>query len=336
MKSDGALVLGENISCDGFASDKKIRVQTHIHQDHMADFNTSKANQKIIVSEETHALLRAIYNADIPYRPNIIQLKYNEEFFCEKESIKIISSGHMLGSVQVLVTHADGYTVGYSSDFFWPLDNVIKCDELIVDATYGDSLRSRQFTQQNVDDCLIQLIGESISQGKATACIGHIGRLQGALHLVSDLIRWPILCSPRAQALATVFRSYGQAIPETILSTSNEAIIILQEKIPCFAFVTLPELRHLSWIARMRKITLSAYVCSISNPLVVYPNGDSNVSLTDHANFDGTIAYIRATGAKRVLTDPRSGNAQALASSVRDLLSIEAEQISIRKSAAWG
>jgi putative mRNA 3-end processing factor len=336
LKSDGAIVLGESVSCDGFAFDKPFRVQTHIHHDHMVDFDTSKANQHIVVSSETLALLKALYNADIPYRSNIRVISCGQSFACEEETVLLLPSHHMLGSVQVLVTHSDGYRVGYSSDFFWPVEDVIECDELVVDATYGDSLRSRNFSQQQAEDCLIKAVAESMARGLPTACIGHNGRLQSALHVVSDLISWPIICSPRAYPVASVYRDHGYAIPDVLLSTSPEAIALLKERHPCFAFVTLPEQRHLPWVSRMRKIVLSAYVSTIDHPLVKYSNGDCAISFTDHASFEGTLEYIRATGARRVLADPRSGNAQALATSVRDVLGLEASEIARHESASWG
>lgn len=335
-RKDGALILSPHICCDGFAINQSLRVQSHIHSDHMVDFCTSKANQHIAVSSETLALLEALYNADIPLRSNIQAYPYKEFHDWKNEKFQLLESNHMLGSSQVLVVHSDGYRVGYSSDFFWPIHEVIECDELIIDSTYGDSLRSRKFSQEHATQCFIEKISESRAQGKKTACIAHNGRLQTALQIASEDSSWPIIASPKAFALVNVYKNHGVHLPETIISTSTQAKGIICGDDPFFAFATLPEQRHIPWISKMKKIVLSAYVSNVDHPLTTYPNGDCVVSFTDHADFNGTIEYIKQTGAKIVLSDPRSGNAQALANSVSNLLGKTAHVIHTDTSAAWG
>ncbi len=146
LKDDGTILLGQQISCDGFACNRPIRIQTHIHADHMVDFNTSKANQRIFMSEQTRSLLCAIQNADLPYRDNVIGVAFGEREAVGAEEITLLPSHHMLGGAQVQVTCADGYRVGYSSDFFWPVESTISVDELVVDSTYGnpEARRSRR------------------------------------------------------------------------------------------------------------------------------------------------------------------------------------------------
>ena len=53
----GAVLLGTNLVCDGFAHGREFRVQTHIHDDHMAEFDRSKGSQDILLSPETLELL---------------------------------------------------------------------------------------------------------------------------------------------------------------------------------------------------------------------------------------------------------------------------------------
>jgi putative mRNA 3-end processing factor len=336
LKSDGAILLGDLVSADGFAFNKPVRVQTHIHSDHMVDFDTSKANQTIVMSPETRALLNALHNADLPYRNNLSTVRSGEKFRVEDEIVELYPSQHMLGSVQVKVTCKDGYAVGYSSDFFWPIETVMQVDELIVDATYGDPLRTRRFSQQLADDCLEQAATVSIVKGLSTACVGHVGRLHYALHLLGSLIPWPIICSPRTFALVSTYHQNGYPMPPVLRSDAPEAIEHLRARTPVFAFVTLHEQRHLPWLTRMRKITLSAHIASPEHPVTSYDNGDCCISLTDHADFPGTLNYIQQSGAKIVYTDPRSGNAAALAEAVRTQLGLSASIVPELRSLEWG
>jgi len=336
IKPDGAILLGASVSCDGFAWDCPVRVQTHIHADHMLDFDTSKANQTIVTSSPTLALLYGLYNADLPHRSNLIGLDYGMGLTVNGDVLRLLPSNHMLGCAQVCVTCCDGYRVGYSSDFYWPLDEAIRVDELLVDATYGEPGSTRNFTQQLVDEKLVSAVLGSEAAGKLTAVVGHNGRLQYALHILGQLLRVPIICSPKAFALVDVYRQHGYAIPMVLASDSDEGLEVLRSRQPCVAFITFHERRHLPWTDRFVKIALSAHMANRDDPVLRYDNGDCCIALTDHADFDGTVAYIRATGARLVWTDPRSGNAEALAVAVRERLGIECRTVERIVSLAWG
>lgn len=55
--ASGAVCLGSKVVCDGFIQNYPFRVQTHVHDDHMVDFDTSKGMQDILMSPETFDLL---------------------------------------------------------------------------------------------------------------------------------------------------------------------------------------------------------------------------------------------------------------------------------------
>src|SRR5687767_7287625 len=98
VSATGAVHLGSRVVCDGFSYSAKIRVQSHIHVDHMSDFDASKGFQDLIMTAATRDLLIAERNADLEYRENIKTLRYDEEMELEGERIRLVSSGHMLGS----------------------------------------------------------------------------------------------------------------------------------------------------------------------------------------------------------------------------------------------
>ena len=330
------MLLGSNVSCDGFAVDRAVRVQSHIHSDHMVDFGSSKANQTIVASVPTLDLLVAIFNADLPYRKNLAALAAGMTMNVDEDLLELVPSGHMLGSSQVKVTCADGYRLGYSSDFFWPLEPVIEVDELLIDSTYGDPLRSRSYTQEQADACYLELLSASLASLRPTVVLSHNGRLQHALQLAASVVTVPIVVSPRAYPLVEVYRRHGYAMPDVACSADEVGIRLLRSGDPVVAFATLPEQRHLSWPARFAKIHLSAHVSRLDDPVTLYENGDCCIALTDHADFGGTMEFIAATGATRVWTDPRSGNAEALAQAVREQLGIEAGVVTELVDRGWG
>src|SRR4051812_37740628 len=101
VENDGAVRLGEDVSCDGFLESCGTRVQTHVHLDHMSKFNRSKSRQDIICSPATRELLIAEYNADLAYRINIIGLQAKQMRQVSDGFVQLLDSGHMLGAVQV-------------------------------------------------------------------------------------------------------------------------------------------------------------------------------------------------------------------------------------------
>jgi putative mRNA 3-end processing factor len=336
LKERGGVLLGKNVSCDGFSCEHPVRVQTHIHSDHMSEFDTSKANQTIIMSRETRDLLISIYNADLPYRSNIITLDPGQKYEINGDILELIPSNHMLGSVQVKVECNDGYRLGYSSDFFWPVDEAVQVDELIVDSTYGDPTRVRRYTQNHVSEKLTEVVCSSISSQRGVAIVGHNGRLQNVLYLIAEFVTTPILASPKAYPLFESYRRFGYHMPEVIRSDSADGISLLKERAPIIAMVTLNERRHIPWVDRLKKVTISAHMSRPHDPVTYYDNGDCCVALTDHADFLGTMEYIKATGAKLVWTDPRSGNAEALADAIRKQLGLRSSVMPHIHSLGWG
>ena len=111
----GAVLLGDAFVCDGFHKARIARVQTHIHTDHMRDFETSKGLQDLFMSEETQQLLIAEFDADLTMRGNLYALPPGKRYAVNGCSVALFPNLHMLGSVQVLVECEHG-SLGYSGD----------------------------------------------------------------------------------------------------------------------------------------------------------------------------------------------------------------------------
>jgi len=84
-------------------------------------------------------------------------------------------------------------------------------------------------------------------------------------------------------------------------------------------------------------INLSAFGLNGDDPVLTYSEGSYRVALSDHADFEGTMDYIRATNARFVLTDnSRGGHAFALAEAIRDRIGISAKPSENEVSKEWG
>ena len=165
VTSSGAVLLGDHVVCDGFQRDRACRVQTHVHDDHMHDFARSKGLQNLYMSEATRSLLIAEFNADLEYRENIIAISHGDTFDCDGGCLTLLSSGHMLGAVQVALETPYGHRVGYSGDFHWPAQDVIQVDELVIDSTYGNEASIREYSQEQAETSFLQLVYEKLGRG---------------------------------------------------------------------------------------------------------------------------------------------------------------------------
>ncbi len=330
----GGIALGENVVCDGFLADAAVRVQTHIHYDHMTDFESSKGFQTILMSEPTKELLIAELNAELAYRSNLIAIPTRQMYEIEGCRIELLPSGHMLGSIQVGVTLPDGSRVAYSGDFNWPLDDVIKTDVLVVDSTYGSPDRARRYSQSEVNARLIELVLRQLGQG-AVHMKAHRGTLERALELLDGAIRVPILATPRLCKEVEVYRKFGYQIRPLLDIGSEDARHYLTEG----RYLRLYGIGEgdLFGIEEGTAINLSAYMASSTDPVLEFSPRAFSVAMTCHADFEGTLRYIEATDAQYVITDNyRGGHAVDLANVVRSQLGIDAAPSQLRLGRYWG
>lgn len=334
VASNGGIVLGQQVVCDGFFAGVNVRVQTHIHLDHMSDFDMSKGYHIIVMSEPTRELLMVEFNADLPYRSNLKAVSMGERFEIDGVHLELQSSGHMLGAVQVAVVLDDGSKVAYSGDFNWPLENVIEADILFVDSTYGSPDRTRTYTQEEVNSRFIELIIEHLSRGPVHVK-AHRGTLERALELLDEATQVPMIAGKRLNSEIEVYRKFGYNIRPTLPLESDEGI----EAISSGRYIRLYGTGDgdLFGITDGTAINLSAYMVSNTDPVLEFSPRSFRVAMTCHADFEGTLEYVRATGATHVITDNRrGGHAVELAGALRSHLGVDAAPSQSRRSRYWG
>ena len=334
VQQSGAVILGPDVACDGFAETAAVRVQTHVHSDHMRGFATSKGLQKILMSEATRQLLIAELNADLPYRSNIVPVEATKAYGARASQVTLIPSGHMLGAMQVAVLLDDGSTVGYSGDFHWPLDQAIQVDALVVDSTYGAPQSRRNYTQGECEEKLAALLRRLLADGPVIMK-AHRGTLQRALQLISGAIGCPVIGGDRLLQEVEIYRAFGYTIGQVFGRSSDDGRRIQESDHyihVCGRSETTP-----ADMDGHSQVTLSAFFTRPDDPVTEYSPRAFGVAMSDHADFDGTLDYVEATGARFVVTDnSRGGKAHELASAIRGRLGIEARPSSNVRDARWG
>ena len=316
--ASGAVCLGSKVVCDGFAERYPFRVQTHIHDDHMGDFDKSKGFQDFLMSPETYALLVAERNADLEFRNNIHQVNRGDERALDDGStLSLFPSNHMLGSCQVALELPDGLRVGYSSDFGWPLDEVIQVDELVVDSTYGSPRSVRRYTQAEAEECLSKLVCERLRHGSVHVN-AHRGTIERVLHILGVNVGLPILASERLIREVKVYQNHGFAIGDLYALDSDAGQSAMKER----SYVRLYSKGDGFGNEPIGEtsVTCSAYMANDDGPLMTYSDRAYRVALSNHADFHETLAYIEATGAKRVVTDNTRNHGVELAIAIDNRL----------------
>lgn len=333
----GCVLLGTRLACDGFFSDAGIRVQTHVHSDHMRGFATSKMHQTICASNGTYELLVIQQDADLEYRSNLKALAFGEPYAWDTGELVLRPSGHMLGAAQVEVRLIDGPTLGYSGDFYWPCEDVIQVDTLVVDSTCGAPRLRMPYTEQEVNERVVSLVLEGLALGPVLLH-AHQGTLHRALDSIDMQVSVPVVADALCCGEIKLHSQYGYSMPVVYPVDGEEGRQILAQG--RYLRVRTSRGRRVEDVPdNMTSIILSAHSNVQYDPVLQYGDRSYRVGLSSHADFDGTLAYVEATGATHVVTDAypgRGGHAAELAEEISRLLGIRAEPSSCRYSRAWG
>lgn len=338
VTGSGAVLLGPRVSCDGFHAQRGIRVQSHIHMDHMGSFSTSLTGD-VLMTEPTRLLLQAQFPS-IEFCRQVHSLGFRQTWRKGSVSVELVSSNHMLGAVQTKVTMDDGTRLGYSGDFGWPLDDIIEVDALVVDATYGSPDSKRFYTQQLAQEALCELVTAKLREGPIHL-MGDSGPLDRALHvlMMEDVIQGvPVVGTRKHSWSFDVHRRYGIQLPEVLIEGSVEAFKASQSE----SFVRL-------WNLHSHQINDGLYAGSIikltkfqtlREPVEQTWGHGFVVGLSNHADFEETMEYVRRTGAQLVITDNvrcnTGGRGEILAKMICEELHVEAHCSTNQKSRSWG
>ncbi len=321
----GTVVLTENVTCDGCQHSHPIGVYTHIHEDHISNFESSLGSQEpILVSKATKDLLKALKGDHLDLRRNLVGIDYGETIHAEGEAITLFRSGHILGSAQVFVETEEGFSVAYTGDFdIHGLEQLPSPDCLVLDATYGNPRYLREYPREEIVGEMMHLIASELKKGSPVFVSGSRGMLQEMMSIIRSETDVPFLMNERNLRLAEVVESYGSYIGDRLDRTCEEAREIIQKS----AFVGFCSLHEkVPESEGSLRITLSSFRVPATKPVFKISERGYYVAITDHAYFDETIEYVRAVKPGFLIADnSRGGDAASLAAHVKLELGIDAK-----------
>ncbi len=314
----GAVCLGSEVVCDGFTDGYLYRVQSHVHDDHMGDFNTSKGQQHIFMSPGTYDLLVTEHNIELEYRDNLCCVPCGtEHVFSNGQKLSLVSSNHMLGASQVALELPNGVKLGYSGDFGWPLDEVIQVDQLVVDSTYGNPDSIRRYSQSEAEASFLEIVNSKLRHGSVNV-LAHRGTIERVVRVLAGQIHVPLLATRKRIQEIDVYRKYGLPCGVLISLDSEEGQKALKER----SYIRL----YSKGDGYQNEPSVTSIVCSAfmmaraDSPVMQHSEKSYAVALSNHADFAETLEYIRATNAEIVVTDNTRNHGCDLALAIKEHL----------------
>ena len=320
----GAVLLGKNFSCDAHEPTRPVRVITHAHNDHIGGLVRSlRECSWVLMTEATRDLLTVLKNKRINDAPNVVGLKYGRDFSFGGETLRLLRAKHIIGAAQALVEDEDGVRLLYTGDFKFPGTPVQEADVLVMEATYGRPGLVRYF-EPEIEGRLVELVERGLDEGPVYI-FGYHGKLQEVMQILADWGLWaPFVLPRKVYDVTRICERYGMIVGDYIPSWSDEARELVERAEPYVAFY------HVSSSKRIRRRYKMAMSITVSGwelraPVRQVGPRDYVVGLSDHADFEGLLAYVEECGPKLVITDNyRVGYGSVLAEEIRRRLGIPA------------
>lgn len=323
ITKSGAVLLGKHIVCDGFEENRSIQVISHFHGDHLGNFERCLATcESILVTYATKELLAALRGEWLLIRRNLKAVDYNEPFEYKDEIITLHPANHVLGSAQVLVENEDGDRILYTGDFNIPDTPIIESDILVIEATYGKSCAVRTNERGLLIDQLISLLKEKLRQGPAYI-FSRQGKIQELMSIFNERnIDIPFLVPKKVYKIAKAYEKFGVYIGDCLPIDEPRANEIFEKGQPYIAFYTIGSEKKVPESAKFLRIRISAW--EATSPFLQISENYYIVALSDHADFNGLIEYVKKSNPRLVITDSQRGLGISLAQEIRSRLSIDA------------
>lgn len=322
----GAVLLGKHVACDGTIVERSISVISHAHGDHLKGFESALAFcDAVLMSPETRDLLIADRGNWLLRRRNLIGLSYRKPFSYKDERITLYPVNHMLGSCQVLLENRDGTRIVYTGDFNYPNTRILEADILVIEATYGGPHDVRAHDRRYLIDKLLSLTRDELRRQKPVHILSRPGKTQCLMNVLTTAgIDVPFIAPRKDIEMADVYRKYGMEVGSICEMGSREAFEIRKSRQPFVAFYRIGS--RIPAAEKALTIRTSGYMAreDFYQPRKNY----YVIALSDHADFNGLVEYVKESNPKLVVTDSsRCGKAVAFAKEVKKRLGIDARAI---------
>lgn len=293
-------------------------VVTHAHADH-----TRPGSRRYLTTTDGEPLVRRRTQKDA----EIETLEYGEKIHVGDVTISLYPAGHVLGSAQILIEH-EGERWVAAGDYKTDPDPTCKpfdpvpCDVFITESTFGLPIYEWQNDEQTVAEILAWW-RQNQSEGRTSLiCAYALGKAQRVIAGVGADAPGPIAVHGAVRTLNEGYEEAGIKLPETRYASPEVA-----KEIRGHGLVVAPPAANGSpWMRKFGDVTTA--FCSgwmrLRGPRR-RRNFDHGFVMSDHADWNGLLGAIDATGAERVLVT--HGSIDPLVRYLREEKSLRAEPL---------
>jgi putative mRNA 3-end processing factor len=268
-------------------------VITHGHSDH-----ARAGHGSVLATQETLDLMRLRYGDN--FAGSVQAVRYGESLNIGGVTVTFHPAGHVLGSAQVAVEHA-GLRVVASGDYKDVADptcapfELVKCDVFITEATFGLPV----FRHGDPDGEIGKLMRSVALFPERAHLVGaySLGKAQRVIALIRKAgYQQPIYLHGALERITGYYQSRGIALGEIRAARDADKAQLAGAIVLC-----PPSVLNEVWSRRFpdpvtafasgwMRVRARARQHGIALPLVI----------SDHADWDGLTATIKATGAAEV------------------------------------
>jgi putative mRNA 3-end processing factor len=267
-------------------------VLTHAHADH-----ARTGSRRYLAHELSREILKYRLGAEI----NLQTIPYGETVYKNGVQISLFPAGHIIGSAQVRVEY-QGEVWVVSGDYKVEDDGIstpfesVRCHHFISECTFG--MPVYQWKPQNLIFNEINRWWEkNIEEGKATIIAGYsLGKAQRILCNL-DLSLGTVFTHGVIENTNDALRRNGIVLPETVRITPE----IPKEEIKKGIILLPPSAVGSNWMRKLAPFEFG-FCSGWMNVRGAKKRraADRGFVLSDHADWDGLIAAIDATGCESV------------------------------------
>ncbi|MCS7106286.1 MAG: MBL fold metallo-hydrolase [Candidatus Aenigmarchaeota archaeon] len=272
---------------------------SHAHVDH----SPKEVIRKPYCTRETYELIKV---RDPFFEANIIEENKKIEF--DGFSVKLISSGHILGSTQVLI-ETDNTSILYTGDFkLWQgLTNkaikIYQAEILITEATYGKSFYKFPLVEEARKD-LMEWVFEQLKKGFEVKLGGYIvGKSQEIIKLLNKNGIIPQI-SDSIRKYSEVYNEFGVNLKFLEKGEDSEVFVMPMH--------TIPYLEK----KNSRCCVVTGWALTRNYNVKAFP-------ISDHCDFEQLMLFIQEVRPKKVICV--HGYAKDLAEEIRRRFKIQAQ-----------
>jgi len=232
---------------------------------------------------------------------NYQTLQWNEPIYFNSVKVSLHPAGHIIGSSQIRV-ECNGEVWVVSGDYKIEDDGLsgkfepVKCNTFITESTFGLPIYKWK-PQQEIYDNIINWINKNKENGKASMLLAYsLGKAQRVLQAIKETTQ-TIYAHGAIFNMQQMLIDAGWNIARVVRVTPETPKELLRGAV----VIAPPSADGTTW---MKKFTpYSVGVCS--GWMQVRGNArrrnvDAGFALSDHADWDGLLQTVRATGAERI------------------------------------